>query len=410
MPRPKAMVPSLRYHISGQAVCEIHGTTYYLGPHGSPESLARYAVLIREYQANGFKVPSQITSRSLQELTAGFAVPVETVNQADEPILVKHVTASYREHIRTIYQSNSIERDRLSRLCDEIDENSGTILADEYGPIALQEQRRKWIESGKSRTYCNRLTNATVRIFKFAVSQELLDASKWQSLKSVEPLRIGQTVAPETEPVVPANLDHVRATAKHLPPQLRAVIRIQVATGARPSEILNMRGCEIDRSGSEWVYRPALHKNAKRGKTRFIPLIGDARDAVIEYLNRDPNSYLFSPKEAVAWHNAQKRAARKSKVQPSQRDRSNPNAEKLPRDRFDVHSYRRAIDRACKKAGVPTWHPYQLRHLAGTLVRDVLGPEAAQALLGHSNIRMTEHYAKLSERKAIEAAKAAPKL
>jgi integrase len=270
--------------------------------------------------------------------------------------------------------------------------------------------RTAWVASGKTRQYCNRLTNAVVRLFKWAVSQELVDISSHQRLKTLEPLRIGETDAPETKPVMAANLDDVRKTVEFLPPQLRAVIRIQLATGARPSEILNMKPGEIDRSGSEWIYRPKQHKNAKRGKSRAIPLVGDAKEAVIDYLNRDPESYCFSPKEAVDWWNAQKRADRKSKVQPSQRDRSNPNATKLPRDCYDKNSLGRAIARACKKAGVPSWHPYQLRHLAGTLVRDALGAEAAQALLGHSNIKMTEHYAKLSEQKAIEAAKAAPKL
>ena len=204
-------------------------------------------------------------------------------------------------------------------------------------------------------------------------------------------------------------MDHVRASAVHLPPQLKAIVRIQVATGARPSEILNMRPCEIDRTGPEWVYRPKMHKNAKRGKTRAIPLVGDAKEAVIDFLNRPSDAYCFSPKEAVKWNNTQKRAARKSKVQPSQIDRSRPDARK-PKDRYDKYSYWHAIDSACKKAGVPRWHPYQLRHLAGTLVREALGAEAAQALLGHANLSMTQHYAKLSENKAIEAAKHAPKL
>ena len=410
MPRPKALVPSLRFHLSGQAICEIAGTTYYLGKHGSPESLARYAVLIREYQQNGLVVPPHITSASLQEMTAGFVIPTQSVNQSAEPILVKHVTAAYRLHIEKIYQNDLVERTRLNRLCDELDKHSGSVLASEYGPRLLQEQRDRWVKSGKSRKYCNRLTNATVRIFRHAVSQELIDSSRWDALKSVEPLRIGQTTARETERVEPAPIEHVRATAKFLSPQLKAVIRIQVATGARPSEVLNMTPGEIDRSGPEWVYRPAKHKNATRGKARAIPLVGDAREAVIDFLNRDPDSFLFSPQESMAWHNAQKRADRKTKVQPSQRDRSNPDATRGPGDRFNVHSYRRAVARACDKAGVPYWHPYQLRHLAATSIRDVLGPEAVQALLGHSNIRMTEHYAKVTERKAIEAAKHAPKL
>lgn len=409
MPRPKALAPKLRYHLSGQSICEIAGVTYYLGPADSPEAIARYAVLIREYRANGCKVPSHITSETLKGLAACLLGP-EKVDQSNDPIQVKHVTEAYRGHVQVRYANSLSEKNRLLQVCTIVDDEAKNLEADKFGPKILQKMRSDWIQSGKSRQYCNRLTNALVRMFKWAVSQELVDISTYQRLKTVEPLRIGETDAPETKPVVPANLEHVRATAKHLPPQLKAIIRIQVATGARPSEILNMKAEEIDRTGDEWIYRPKQHKTAKRGKTRAIPLVGDAKDAVIDFLNRPADAFLFSPKEAVQWWNAQKRADRKTKVQPSQQDRSNPNATKTPRDCYDKFSYWRAISRACKKAGVPGWHPYQLRHLAGTLVREALGAEAAQALLGHSNLQMTQHYAKLSESKAIEAAKAAPKL
>jgi integrase len=59
---------------------------------------------------------------------------------------------------------------------------------------------------------------------------------------------------------------------------------------------------------------------------------------------------------------------------------------------------------------VPKWTPYQIRHLTATVIREALGLEGSQALLGHSDRQMTEHYAKLSENKAIEAARAAPRL
>jgi integrase len=71
-------------------------------------------------------------------------------------------------------------------------------------------------------------------------------------------------------------------------------------------------------------------------------------------------------------------------------------------------SYRQAIQRAAKQAKVSKWFPYQLRHLAATEVRNALGVESAQALLGHSRADMTQHYAQLSEEKAIVAARAAP--
>ena len=56
-------------------------------------------------------------------------------------------------------------------------------------------------------------------------------------------------------------------------------------------------------------------------------------------------------------------------------------------------SYRRAIRRACLKAGLPLWHPNQLRHLRGTEIRRNYGLEASQAVLGHAELSVTQVYA-----------------
>lgn len=408
MARPKAKAPALRYHLSGQSVVTIDGKDFYLGKHDSPESLARYAVLIKIYQAGGLSLPDGFDVSQLD--VGSLFSPVVQTQQVDSPILVRHVTASYREHIKTKYAANPTERFRLNLMCDEIDEHNGDKLANAFGPLALQAQRLRWIASGKSRVYCNRLTNAVIRMFKYAVSQELVATNTWQSLKSVEALRAGQTEAPETEPVKPVAIEVVRQTAKHLSPVLKAMLRVHIATGMRPSELCRLRPCDIDRTGPVWMYRPAKHKTAGRGKTRAIPIVGDALDALVDYINRDPQSFCFSPAESVAWWQATKRANRKSKVQPSQVSRAKERPAKKPRDCYDAHSYRQSIQRAARAAKVKEWHPYQLRHLAGTVVRDALGIEAAQALLGHSQLSMTEHYAKLSEQKAIQAAAVAPKL
>lgn len=88
-------------------------------------------------------------------------------------------------------------------------------------------------------------------------------------------------------------------------------------------------------------------------------------------------------------------------------------------DRYDVASYRRAIARACDKAfSVPAnvevdpkakakwqadhrWHPHQLRHSAATELRKRFGIEAAQVMLGHRTLSVTQLYAE----KNIDAAK-----
>ncbi len=67
-------------------------------------------------------------------------------------------------------------------------------------------------------------------------------------------------------------------------------------------------------------------------------------------------------------------------------------------------SYTTTIDRACKRAGVPHWHPHQLRHLAGSMVRDKYGLDAAQAFLGHATAKTSEIYAKVKTDLSRQAA------
>jgi integrase len=64
-----------------------------------------------------------------------------------------------------------------------------------------------------------------------------------------------------------------------------------------------------------------------------------------------------------------------------------------PGDRYDKDSYRKAVQRAAEKAGVPRWHPNQLRHTRATAVRARYDLETARALLGHSSKEVTETYA-----------------
>ncbi len=97
---------------------------------------------------------------------------------------------------------------------------------------------------------------------------------------------------------------------------------------------------------------------------------------------------------------------------------------------YKTASFRRAITRACDRAFPhPTlsklkrseltegqyselkawkkkhrWHPHQLRHAAATAVREQLGLDSAQAVLGHSRADMTQHYAAVNQQKAREAA------
>ena len=70
MARPKAKAPALSYHISGQSIVRIDSRDFYLGKQDSPESIARYAVLIGIYQAGGMSLPEDFNASTLDERAA----------------------------------------------------------------------------------------------------------------------------------------------------------------------------------------------------------------------------------------------------------------------------------------------------------------------------------------------------
>lgn len=410
MARPKTEAPKISFHLSGQAIAKFDGVTFYLGKFNSPESFARYAVLVKQYQENGFKLPPEVTPESIRSLGIEPDMVRPVIDQSDSPILVRHVTESYVRHCEEYYQNDPEAIRKAKRICTDLQVHAGDREAKDFGPVLLDEIREKWVKTGVSRRYVNTLTNLVFRCFKWSVSRQLVEVETYLRLKTLPPLRKGHTKAKEGKSVRPVNIEHVRATAKVLSPVLRAMLRVQLGTGMRPSELCLIRPCDIDRSGPEWLYVPSKHKNQNKDKERIIPIVGDARLALEDYVNRAATSYCFSPKESVAWHTTQKRSNRKTKVQPSQLCRRKPQPERPPGECYSKDSYRRALQRAAKEAGVPQWTPYEIRHLVGTMVAEALQLENAKALLGHSDLTTTQRYSQATVRQAIAAAKVSPKL
>jgi integrase len=273
-------------------------------------------------------------------------------------------------------------------------------------------------------------------MFKWAVSEELVSETTYRALTAVRGLEQGRTEARETEPVQPVPAADVDAVLPHVLPPVAAMIRVQRLTGMRPGEACLMRVCDIDRSGDVWLYRPPQHKTRHKGKARVVALGPKAQEALCPFLRvccphcgsvglpaalwwqgsrcgpchdradegrmllmpqpaTEPSGdyFLFSPAEALAAKRAAMRAARKTKVQPSQQKRRKKCPRRAPGLRYSPESYARAVAKACRKAGVPHWHPHQLRHLHATEVRRRFGLEAAQVALGHSQANVTQVYA-----------------
>ena len=78
---------------------------------------------------------------------------------------------------------------------------------------------------------------------------------------------------------------------------------------------------------------------------------------------------------------------------------------RTPGSRYTKDSYRVAIQRACRRAGLEVWSPNQLRHAAGTQARALFGLEAAQVILGHAKADVTQIYAERDRKLARDVAR-----
>jgi len=175
-------------------------------------------------------------------------------------------------------------------------------------------------------------------------------------------------------------------------------------SGMRPQDVRNMRTCDIDVAQDVWVYEPHTHKNEHHGHPRKIAIGPKAQAILTPFLKpNNPESFVFSPREAAEEVKAERRKNRKTPMTPSQRKRTpKPAPKRKPGEQYTKNAYRWAIVRACDKAKVPRWHPHQLRHNCATKLRRLYGLDGAVAVLGHKIGIVTEIYAEQHFQKAID--------
>lgn len=356
MPRPKSMQPGYRFHVSGQARVTLDGRDYLLGKHGSPESWAKYHALLAEYVAGGMKMPDPDMPGSKVE------------RLADESIQVRHVTADFRARRLPRYENSEGSYVRFRVLLELLDQKHGNDDPNDFGPRKLEALRDGFIAAGNCRKYANERTRNIIRIFKHGVARELVNPEVITALECVEPLRPGEAKDHDRPQAAP--LESVLAAIAEAPKPVCDMLSLQRLTAMRPGELFTMTPADIDRSGDDWFYCPEHHKTAHHGKRREVPIVGVAKTILGPYLFAD--GLCFVNTRDNAWTR---------------------------------NSYRLAVERACKKAGVPKFAPYRIRHLTAQAVRDGKGAEHVQALLGHSRISTLEHYSQASRERAVEAAK-----
>jgi integrase len=389
MPRLTRQLPSYRLHRpSGQAVVTLGGKDVYLGPHGTKFSKAEYDRVVAEWLANGRRLPSPATSA------------------ATPPLTVSELILDYWLFALRHYQRDGQPTRELDNIRDALRplrELYGHTAANQFGPMALKTVRQSMIDAGLCRNTVNFRMGKIRRAFKWAVENERITPTVYHALKTVKGLLRGRDGVRETEPVTTVPEAYVLAVLPHVSKPIRAMIEIQSLTGMRPGEVTAMRSGDIDRSGSLWVYRPAAHKTQHHGHDRTILLGPQTQEILRPWLKENSSAFLFSPADAVAARNAERRRNRKTPMTPSQTKRSPKRNPKRPaRACYDKNAYGQAIMRACKKAGVPHWRPNQLRHNAATRIRKQFGIEAARQVLGHRSAAVTEVYAEADLNRVTE--------
>lgn len=363
MSRKKSPPRYLRHKSTGQAYTRIDGRMIYLGSFDSPESRAKYADIVSDWSAGN-------------------------LDKYGQSVSVARLAVAFTKHAQVYYRKDGKETSEVSRIRSAMRtlvSICGSLSAEKFSPKHLERVREKFLDSGLSRESINSYTSIIVRAFRYGVVEGCVPAQIWQSLRALPGLRKGRTQAKESKPVLPVPPVDVLKTLRECGPIVAAMARLQYLTGMRPSEVCRMRVKDLVRKGEIWRYRPESHKAEHHGRTRVVLLGRKAQRVLTPFLDRTQDSFVFSPDD------------------PGKKS-AQAGAERMHyATSYDRTSYRRAINRAAKRAGVNEWTPNQLRHTYATIVRRRFGLEAAQILLGHSKADVTQVYAERDFTKAEEA-------
>jgi integrase len=339
------------------------------------------------------------------------------------PDLVRAYMVFAKEYYVDPEGANTSEVGYIERTLEVLLDCFPSLSVDEFGPLRLKEVREVMIDKKWCRKQVNQRISTIRRMFKWAVSEQILSPMILHGLQAVSGLKRGRTRAKESKRVLPVDERDVYAILAHTTPVVAAMIELQLLTGMRPTEMCLLRPCDLDRSDSVWHYYPEKHKNIYRNIDRIVSIGPRGQELLTPFLLRAKDAYCFSPAEADKQRRQKLTAQRKTPLSCGNRVGTNRKDEpkRTPGDKYDSTNYRKAVQyaiTACNKprraeakaAGVkpkliPHWTPYQLRHTTATKVRKEMGYECAGATLGHTNMSATAIYAERNQGLADEAAK-----
>lgn len=349
-------VPKLGHHKTGQWHVRIRGKSMYLGKNKETAEI-RYCELILDLLGP----EASIHGANSDAITLAV-------------LLSKYCEASLEE-VKPGWRK--LKRDNLKQVCEIALSLYSSVPVENFGPLAFQEVRKQMAKvPGRSRGYVNGLCSKLRSAFRWGVSQELVSQQCYDRLLTVRDLGMGQFGLPEGKKVKPVDLEMVATVLPFLNDRMADILRLLMLTGARPSEILNLRPAELTQDSEGFYYEPSQHKTEKKNCKRVIYFNIEARLILRRRWPAESNG-LFFPSDSK------------------------------PSVAFLSQVLRTVVHRACERAGIPPFNPYQIRHAVLTKIAFKHGREYAQAVGGHSSSAMTAHYDHANAQRAKTALAAA---
>lgn len=387
---------------------EISGTgkrrKEYFGPADDPASRARYLNARERWRDDRVR---EAEKRSEPE-------PVEGEDFTPGPF-VADLIDRYLVHTRQRYQKHGRPTGHHSSIWNTLKPfliEYGDTATAKFGLDELEEYQRTLDRAGK---LCRNQVNARIRIICACFTwgarhkdpetgERLVPPATAAELRMIENLRRGYCQAVDHPRRLAAPIEDIKKALKELAGPVRAMVQVQLLTGARPGEVRTMKAREITRAGDVWEYRPESYKtehfeadDAGRKVIFLGPKTVKEIRPLLDAAEKDAESggegFLFRPKDAAALRH------RKSAVKKKTPSRAVRDALRAARPRrtwgecYTATAYRNALQRACERAGVKPFTPYQIRKARATEIDREYGADAAAIQLGHRSVKTTiDHY------------------
>jgi integrase len=284
----------------------------------------------------------------------------------------------YLVRASTFYRKGGVETSEVHCIRSALSFLPANEFARDFGPLALKAVQQSMIAKGLALKTINSYVERIRRMFKWAVSEQLISGAQLTELRSVDGLRAGRSGAREPDAIMPVPQAMLDAVRPELNEVVRDMIDVQLLTGMRSGELCAFKAEHVEMTGPVWKYTvpELINKSAHKDATRVV-FIGTEAQKLLRYwllcgFPYTPTSYRRKITRTC--------------------DRVFPAPDNLAGD--ELERWRRTH----------RFHPHQLRHNFATKVREKFGLEHAQVALGHASADVTQIYALRNERLAAEVA------